>query len=187
MDKISQVYTVSSFFRSTHYYINLSKIWHPDLTEITFFDQKIKLLSWRMACKTKNEEFLSSHEVSFGVLIDENKSTSHILKLYNYSRTNRWILEVLELFRMSHDPISTRRLIWPLSGLFILGFWSLLATKLQKYKNITHYLFTFCKARWAIGKKRKENHANKLTKIPKTKRRNYGMNETLIGKIVIKF
>ena len=27
-------------------------------------------------------------------------------------------------------------------------------------------------------KKRKENHATKVTKIPKTKRRKYGMNET---------
>ena len=30
------------------------------------------------------------------------------------------------------------------------------------------------------GKKRKENHATKVTKIPKTKRRKYGMNETLL-------
>ena len=29
------------------------------------------------------------------------------------------------------------------------------------------------------GKKWKENHATKVTKIPKTKRRKYGMNETL--------
>ena len=28
------------------------------------------------------------------------------------------------------------------------------------------------------GKKRKENHATKMTKIPKTKRRKYGMNLT---------
>ena len=30
------------------------------------------------------------------------------------------------------------------------------------------------------GKKRKENHATKVSKIPKTKRRKYGMNETYI-------
>ena len=29
------------------------------------------------------------------------------------------------------------------------------------------------------GKKRKENHATKWTKIPKTKRQKYGMNETI--------
>ena len=33
-------------------------------------------------------------------------------------------------------------------------------------------MFTFCKARWARQKKKqKENHATKVTKIPKTKRR----------------
>ena len=42
-----------------------------------------------------------------------------------------------------------------------------------------HSLFTFCKARWARGKKNwKENHATKVIKIPKTKRWKYGMNET---------
>ena len=30
-------------------------------------------------------------------------------------------------------------------------------------------------------KKRKENHATKVTKTPKTKRRKYGMNETFIS------
>ena len=42
-------------------------------------------------------------------------------------------------------------------------------------------MFTFCKARWARQKKRKENHATKVTKIPKSKRRKYGMNETCMG------
>ena len=32
------------------------------------------------------------------------------------------------------------------------------------------------------GKKRREHHATKVTKIPKTKRRKYGMNETVISK-----
>ena len=40
-------------------------------------------------------------------------------------------------------------------------------------------MFTFCKARWERGKKWKENNATKVTKIPKTKRQKYGMNETL--------
>ena len=52
---------------------------------------------------------------------------------------------------------------------FIFGFWSLLATKLQKYKNITLSLYTFCKARWARRKKGKENHVTKMTKIPMKK------------------
>ena len=32
-------------------------------------------------------------------------------------------------------------------------------------------------------KKWKENHATKVTKIPKTKRRKYGMNETIVSPI----
>ena len=40
-------------------------------------------------------------------------------------------------------------------------------------------LFMFCKARWARQKKRKENHAIKVAKIPKTKRQKYRMNKTM--------
>ena len=39
-------------------------------------------------------------------------------------------------------------------------------------------LRNLCKARWSRQKKQKENHATKLTKIPKTKRQKYWMNET---------
>ena len=38
---------------------------------------------------------------------------------------------------------------------------------------------TFCKARWARQKRWKENHETKVIKIPKPKRRKYGMNETI--------
>ena len=34
---------------------------------------------------------------------------------------------------------------------------------------------------------RKENHATKVTKIPKTKRRKYGMNETNVSKKLLQF
>ena len=34
------------------------------------------------------------------------------------------------------------------------------------------------------GKKQKENHATKVTKIPKTKRQEYGMNETIVDKTI---
>jgi hypothetical protein len=37
----------------------------------------------------------------------------------------------------------------------------------------------FARQGWQDGKKPKENHATKVTKIPKTKRRKYWMNETL--------
>ena len=55
---------------------------------------------------------------------------------------------------------------------FVSGFWSLLAIKLRKYKNITQSLFTFCKARWARWKKteRKSRNCNdQNTKNQKTK------------------
>ena len=63
----------------------------------------------------------------------------------------------------------------------IFGFWFLVTfgnevTKI--YENITESFTEFCKARWARRKKWKENHATKVTKIPKPKRRKYGMNET---------
>ena len=62
---------------------------------------------------------------------------------------------------------------------FVFGFWSLLVTKLRKYKYFTKSLFTFCKARRARRKKTQENQATKVTKIPKTKTQKYGMNESL--------
>ena len=59
---------------------------------------------------------------------------------------------------------------------FTFGFWSLLATKFWNTKISRNLCLHFARQ---DGKKRKENHATKVTKIPKTKRRKYGMNETL--------
>ena len=50
----------------------------------------------------------------------------------------------------------------------IYGFWSLLATKLQKYYVIFVYILLGKMGK--TEKNRKENHATKVTKIPKTKR-----------------
>ena len=58
---------------------------------------------------------------------------------------------------------------------FVSGFWSLLVTQLQKYKNLCLH---FARQDGQDGKNRKENHETKVTKIPKTKGRKYGMNET---------
>ena len=45
--------------------------------------------------------------------------------------------------------------------------------------KILHNLYLhFAKQDGQDGKKRKENPATKVTKMPKTKRRKYGMNET---------
>ena len=43
---------------------------------------------------------------------------------------------------------------------FVFGFWSLLATKLRKYKNISKSSFTFCQERWARQKKRERKSSN---------------------------
>ena len=60
-----------------------------------------------------------------------------------------------------------------------LLFFLFLVTFDDEVTKNTKILFTFCMARWARRKKkRKENHAPKVTKIPKTKRREYGMSKT---------
>ena len=62
----------------------------------------------------------------------------------------------------------------------IFRFWFLFTfgikvTKIQKDYVIFAYIF---KAIWARrGKKQKENHKTKVTKIPKAKRRKYGINQ----------
>ena len=60
----------------------------------------------------------------------------------------------------------------------------------QSYENtkiLRNLCLHFARQDGQDGKKRRENHATKVTKIPKTKRRIYGMNETLqcIGVIEI--
>ena len=63
---------------------------------------------------------------------------------------------------------------------FVFGFWSLLATKLGRYK-IYYAIFVYI-LQGKMGKtekNQKENHTTKVSKIPKTKRREYGMNKTL--------
>ena len=54
---------------------------------------------------------------------------------------------------------------------FVFGFWSLLMMKLRKYKN-NYVLFVYI-LQGKMGeteKNWKENHATKVTEIPKTKR-----------------
>ena len=61
---------------------------------------------------------------------------------------------------------------------FIFGFWSLLTTKLRNTKILHNLCLHFARQDGQDGKKWKENYATKVTKIPKTKRQKYGMNET---------
>ena len=45
--------------------------------------------------------------------------------------------------------------------------------------RLRNFCLYFARQDGQDGKKRKENHATEVTKIPKTKRRKYGMNETI--------
>ena len=62
---------------------------------------------------------------------------------------------------------------------FIFGFWSFL----QIHKNtkiLCNLCLYFARQDGQDEKKRKENHATKVTKIPKTKRQKYVMNQTYV-------
>ena len=61
--------------------------------------------------------------------------------------------------------------MFSLSHFLFFDFWSLMATKLWEYYVIFVYILQ------AKMEKRKENQTTKVTKIPKTKRQKYGMNE----------
>ena len=69
------------------------------------------------------------------------------------------------MFRSSHFSFS-----------FFGHFWR---QSYESTKTLRNPCLNF--ARWARQKKRKGNHATKVTKTPKTKRRKYGMNETFIS------
>ena len=63
----------------------------------------------------------------------------------------------------------------------IFGFWFLVTfgdevIKIRKYYVIFVYIL-----QGKMGKTKKKNHTTKVTKIPKTKGRKYGMNETLVS------
>ena len=59
----------------------------------------------------------------------------------------------------------------------ILHFWFLVTFGDKNMKILRNLCLHFARQ---DGKKRIENHATKVTKIPKTKRQKYGMNETLV-------
>ena len=71
----------------------------------------------------------------------------------------------------------------------IFLFW-FLVTFGNEVMKITKYYVTFVyilqSKMGQTGKKRKENHATKVTKIPKTKRQKYGMNETKVTRTFLR-
>ena len=52
--------------------------------------------------------------------------------------------------------------------------------KLRKFKILSYVCLHFARQDGQDGKKQKENHATKKTKISKTKRLKYGMNEIYV-------
>ena len=54
-------------------------------------------------------------------------------------------------------------------------------TNLGKYQILRNLCLHFARQDGQDGKKQKEKYATKVTKIPKTKRRKYGMNDTYIN------
>ena len=61
---------------------------------------------------------------------------------------------------------------------FVFGFLVTFGNKVTKI--LRNLCLHFARQDGQNGKKWKENHATKVTKIPKTKRQKYGMNETLV-------
>ena len=60
----------------------------------------------------------------------------------------------------------------------IFRFWFLVTFGDEVTKILRILYLHFARQDGQDGKKWKENHASKVTKIPKTKRRKYGMNQT---------
>ena len=62
----------------------------------------------------------------------------------------------------------------------IFRFWFSVTFGDEVTKILRNLCLHFARQDGQDGKKRKENHATKVTQIPKTKRRRYEMNETMI-------
>ena len=62
----------------------------------------------------------------------------------------------------------------------IFRFWFLVTFGEEVTKILRNLCLHFARQDGQDRKKWKENQATKVTKIPKTKRRKYGMNETII-------
>ena len=63
------------------------------------------------------------------------------------------------------------------SSLVFGHFWQ---QRFENMKVLRNLCLHFARQAGQDGKNWKENHASKVTKIPKTKRQKYGMNETMV-------
>ena len=112
-----------------------------------------------------------AEKYSFGKLyLEVHHLLSYYVSMYHLGSYQKYHTKLLALFfKMCFFYVS-------FIPFFVFGFWSLLATKLQKCYVIFVYILQGKMDK--TEKNRKENHTTKETKIPKTKRRKYGMNET---------
>ena len=67
----------------------------------------------------------------------------------------------------------------------IFRFWFLVTFGDKVTKILSNLCLHFARQDGQDRKKWKENHATKVAKIPKTKRRKYGMNETLVSSLFV--
>ena len=72
--------------------------------------------------------------------------------------------------------------MFPSSHFWFLVTFGVEVMKMRKYYVIFDYILQGKMGK--TEKKQKENHATKVTKMPKTKRRKYGMNETIVQHIL---
>ena len=95
----------------------------------------------------------------------------------NIQLVSRKMWEIIDyVLSCSPDPTMNSETIVSFIPFFVFGFWSLLATKLRKYENISNLFYIL---QGNMGKtEKKGKKITQLTKIPKTNRRKYGMNET---------
>ena len=127
----------------------------------------LHLIASRAAFLALSSEFLMAKLISS---ISERKVTTSVSKdLLALDMLWFWPMEsckikaeiVLFMFCSSH-----------FSFLVFGHFWK------WSYENMKTFRNLCLQFAWQDGKKRNENHASKVTKIPKTKRWKYGMNET---------
>ena len=67
----------------------------------------------------------------------------------------------------------------------IFRFWFLVTFVDEVMKILRNLCLHFARQDGQDRKKWKENHETKVTKIPKTKRRKYGMNETMDFNLIV--
>ena len=111
-------------------------------------------------------------------IIMKSSCNNAVLSLYAVTSSAKWIKSCCHSFR-GQPCFQVRLLLFHLSHFWFLVTYGHEVTKIWKYYVIFVYILP-----GKMEKKQKENHASKVTKIPKTKRQKYGMNETIVVRYV---